>query len=66
MDRKAAILISMGFEIIGVVVVAVYVGQWLDQKYGWGGLGMVGLITLGFAGWLVHLLAAVKDLDRSE
>jgi F0F1-type ATP synthase assembly protein I len=65
-DRKAAILISMGFEIIGVVLVAVYVGQWLDDKYHLGGLGLVGLIVIGFVGWLTHVLVAVRSLDDSK
>lgn len=65
MDRKTAILISMGFEIIGIVLVAVYVGGYLDEKYSWDGMGVVGAIAIGFAGWLTHLLVAVKDLDKA-
>ena len=66
MDRKAAVLISMGFEIIGIVVAAIYVGGWLDERYKWDGLGTAGAIGIGFVGWLAHLLVAVRELDKAQ
>jgi F0F1-type ATP synthase assembly protein I len=56
----------MGFEIIGVVIVAMYVGQWLDEKYHLGGLGLVGMIVIGFIGWLTHVLVAVRGFDAAD
>lgn len=59
-------MLSMGFEIVGVIVVAVYLGGWLDEKYSWGGLGLVGAIVVGFAGWFTHVLVIMRNLEQSE
>ncbi len=66
MDRRTAILISMGFEVVGAVLAGVYVGQWLDDKYHWGGLGLVGMIAVGFIGWFLHLIIIVRGLEASD
>lgn len=66
MDRKTAVFISMGFEIIGIVIVAIYVGGWLDKTYELGGLGTAGAIMIGFIGWLCHLYVAARAVDKEE
>jgi preprotein translocase subunit Sss1 len=66
MDRKAAILMSMGFEIVGVVFFAIFVGRWLDGKYNLNGLATAGLIAVGFVGWLVHVILIAKQLQSPE
>lgn len=66
MDRKTAVFISMGFEIIGIVIVAVYVGGWFDKTYELGGLGTMASIAVGFAGWLLHLYMAARAIEKEE
>lgn len=66
MDRKSAMMLSMGFEIVGIILVAVYLGGWLDQKYGWGGMGLVAAIVVGFIGWLTHVIVLMRALEQSE
>jgi hypothetical protein len=59
-------MLSMGFEIVGVILVAIYLGSWLDEKYSWGGLGLVGSFVVGFVGWLTHVLVIIRNLEQSE
>jgi len=66
MDRKAAILMSMGFEIVGVVFFAIFAGRWLDGKYNLNGLATAGFIAVGFVGWLIHVILIAKQLQSSE
>lgn len=66
MDRKTAVLVSMGFEIVGIVLVAVWIGGWIDQNYGWGGMGLVTAIVIGFVGWLTHVIMILRTLEQSE
>jgi F0F1-type ATP synthase assembly protein I len=66
MNRKMAILVSMGFELFGIVLVGVIVGGWLDEKYGWNRMGTLGLILLGFVGWFTHLIVALRALEKDE
>lgn len=66
MDRKVAIMTSMGFEIVGIIAAAVYIGGFLDERYKWGGLGLIGAIAIGFVGWFVHLLLVVRMLEKDD
>ena len=66
MDRKTAILMSMGFEIIGVVIFAIYLGRYLDSRFDLNGLGTAGAIAIGFVGWLTHVIIVTKSLTSSD
>lgn len=66
MDRKTAVFISMGFEIIGVVIAAIYIGGWFDKTYALDGLGTTFAIVIGFIGWLTHLFIAARAFDKEE
>lgn len=56
----------MGFEIVGIVLVAVWIGGWIDQNYDWGGMGLVTAIVIGFVGWLTHVIMILRTLEQSE
>ena len=66
MDRKTAILMSMGFEIVGVVFFAIFAGRWLDSRFNLNGLGMAGLIAVGFVGWLTHVVIISRQIQRDS
>ncbi len=66
MNRKMAILISMGMELFGIVLVGVMVGGWLDEKYGWNRMATLSLILLGFVGWFTHLIVALRTLEKDD
>lgn len=61
-----AAFISIGFEIIGILLIAAWLGSWLDTAYELKGMGTAGLVILGLVGWLVHLLYMLKDLDNDQ
>jgi F0F1-type ATP synthase assembly protein I len=65
-DRKSATMISMGFEIVGIIFAAVYIGGWIDKTYQWGGFGIIVAIAVGFTGWLIHVLSIVQMLEKEE
>jgi F0F1-type ATP synthase assembly protein I len=56
----------MGFEIIGIVIVGVWIGGWLDETYTLKGMGTAGAIIIGFIGWLLHVLMAVRAIDNGK
>jgi F0F1-type ATP synthase assembly protein I len=66
MDRKTALFIGMGAECVGIVLVFVYIGQWVDEKYGLRGLATAVLAMLGLVIWVVHLLMVVRVLAKQE
>jgi len=59
-------LLGVSFELVAVVVAAVFLGPWLDQKFGWDGWGLPGLIVLGFAGWVFRIIVVLKALEPPE
>jgi NADH:ubiquinone oxidoreductase subunit 6 (subunit J) len=66
MDRKTGIFIGMGVECVGIVLVFVYIGQWIDEKYGLKGLATAFLAMLALVVWVVHLLMVVRVLAKQE
>ncbi len=54
------IFAGMGFELVGIVLAGLYIGQKLDEVYDWGGLGVAGMIILATGGWIYHLIHLLK------
>ena len=59
-DKKAYFFIGMGFELVGVVLATIYLGQVVDEKYSLGGMGVALLAMGGLLGWVIHLMVAMK------
>ena len=60
MNKKALVFAGMGFELVGLILVGLYVGQYLDEKFNLGGIGTAGLAMLVLASWLWHLVILLK------
>lgn len=66
MNRKAAIFMAMGFEALGLILACVYIGRWLDEKYGWNGIATATGGIVALIGWVTHILVVVRELAKSE
>lgn len=64
--KKYLAFASIGFELIGLLLVAIFAGEHLDKKYAGGGLYQSGLIILAMVGWLVRLLINLKKFNKPE
>ena len=49
-----------------MILGALYVGQILDERYGFGGLAVAFLPLLGLGGWIWHLMWMIKKYERDE
>lgn len=65
-DNKAIIFVGLGFELVGIVLASMYIGQKIDQIYGWGGLGVALMIFLGTGGWFYHLVILLKRFMEND
>ena len=66
MTNKYVIFIGMGFELVGLILGSVYLGHMVDVNYPTQGLGVVSLSLLALAGWLVHVVALSRKLEKNE
>lgn len=68
MGRKAGIYIytALGFEAFGLILAFILVGNWLDGKFGWSGLGVAGGAAFGVFAWLAHAVIIVNRLAKDE
>lgn len=66
MNSKAYVFIGMGFELIGAVLVLLWVGGIVDHEYGWKGFGSIAGIVIALVGWITHLLLVVRKLANDE
>jgi F0F1-type ATP synthase assembly protein I len=64
--NKYLIFTAMGFELVGIMIGCLLLGQWVDHRYATKGLAMVGFSVLGLAGWLFHIIQLSKNLDKNQ
>lgn len=69
--NKYVLFVSMGFELIGLIIVAIYLGGYLEDKLEIKkGLLQALLILLFLIGWFVRVIYQVKsanaNIDNSE
>jgi F0F1-type ATP synthase assembly protein I len=64
MKNRYIVLLSVVFELVGIVLVCLYFGQKLDERYHLNGLGMVGFSVLGLAGWSFRVVTLSKRMDK--
>ena len=64
--KSGLIFTGMGFELVGVVLAGLYIGQKLDEIYGWGGLGTAGMIFASTGGWMFHLIFLLRKFMANE
>ncbi len=65
-NGKYLIFVGLGFELVGLMLACLYIGQWVDQKFGTKGLGLAGFSILALVGWLIHLLQLLKQVEKED
>lgn len=66
MNSKAIVFAAMGFELIGLILGCIFIGQYVDQNFDTSGLGLVGFSALGLVGWLVHIVLLLKKYEADS
>ena len=63
---KAAYVGAMGFEFVGVVVGAFFIGGWIDDRFGTGPWGVVGCLIAGMIAAGIHVVMIAKRFVTEE
>lgn len=66
MKKNMLVFAAMGMELVGIIVASVFLGQYLDEKYQWKGMGVLALSILSLVGWLVHIILLLRQMDRAS
>jgi len=64
--NKYIVFAGVGFELVGLIVISVYAGEYLDQIKPTKGLWVAGLILLSFVGWMIQLVYMLKKTEKQK
>lgn len=64
--NKYIVFAGIGFELVGLIIVSVYAGEYLETIKPTKGLWVAGLILLSLVGWMVHLLYMLKNTQKQK
>lgn len=69
--NKYFVFTSIGFELLGLMLSAIYLGEKIDEVYQTKGVALIVLMMIGLASWLAHVIFLVlrfqkEDSDDSE
>ncbi len=64
--NKYIVFAGVGFELVGLIVASVYLGEYLEGKTPSKGLWVAGLILVSLVGWLVHVVAMLKNIQKQK
>jgi hypothetical protein len=61
---QTIVFVGIGFELVGLVLAAIFVGQRLDEGSK-GGLWTVGLIFSALVIWIIHLVILSRKFSKN-
>ena len=64
--NKYIVFAGVGFELVGLIVVSVYAGEYLEQIKATKGLWVAGLILLSLVGWMIQLVYMLKKTEKQK
>jgi len=65
-SKKAVVFAGMGFELAGLIVGGLYLGQYLDAVYNLKGIATAALALGALASWLIHLVVLIKKFQEPD
>jgi len=64
--NKYIVFAGVGFELVALIIVSVYAGEYLEQINPTKGLWVAGLILLSLVGWMIQLVFMLKKTDTKK
>ena len=60
MMKKGVVFMGMGFELLGLILGALFLGQTIDKHFGWPGYGVAIMVVVVMVSWMYHLIVLLK------
>lgn len=64
--KKNLVFVSIGFEFIAIVILAYFIGQFLDKKFQGAGVYTACTIVFGFFIWIFHIVILLKKTNSPD
>lgn len=65
--KKYLVFVGMGFELIGIVLVSLWIGVWIESQRPMKNLWPVILVFAGLAAWFYRVIKLLKNMnDQNE
>jgi hypothetical protein len=62
---KGVAFVAVGFELVGLMLGSLFIGQKIDKYYGWPGWALTGLSMLALAGWLTRVVYMAQKMTEN-
>lgn len=57
---------GIGFELVGLIILSVYLGEYLETTIPSKGLWVAGLILVSLVGWFIHVVSMLKNIQKQK
>ncbi|HEX5387868.1 MAG TPA: AtpZ/AtpI family protein [Gemmatimonadales bacterium] len=57
---------GLGVQLAASLLVLVWLGQWVDRRFGTGGIATIAGAALAFAGTMATMIRALRDKDGDQ
>ena len=65
MNKQGIVFAGMGFELVGLMLGSVYLGQAIDKHMGWSGISLAALMMLSLVGWIAHIMILLNREEKA-
>ncbi len=66
MDKKTVALIGLAFELTGLILGGVFLGNYFDSKWDMKGLGVAGGALIALIVWITHVMKVLKEKSSDQ
>lgn len=64
--KKGLVFVGMGFELLGLILTALYLGKYVDEQYNLKGLCIALFSFLALIIWVFHLVLLTRQFQKND
>jgi len=64
--KKYIVFVGIGFELLGIMMASIYLGQQIDKSYQTKGLALIALSFIGLASWITHVVMLLRRIEKED
>lgn len=64
--QKGIVFLGIGFELVAMCVGGYFLGEYIDQYYGWKATASTYLVLVLLLSWFVHLFYLLRKFEKEN